>query len=184
MNTIWENFNLNVNCQCISHQARVCFPVFCALLVAVLANSACASRVMHPVAEAERDRSGKFDGTWVVHRLKAPGVQQVGNERFRCPTEGFDFPARVSDGVLHVRRGARSHRTNIGADGRFRLEMPTGGNYRRSRGANANGSEITLVLQGSLAADERGGLYTAGAARLNNHGCEARVRFESTEPKR
>lgn len=149
------------------------------LLLALLTlGIGCATRVNQSIENEARDRTGRFDGPWVVHRLPAARTQIRGRERYACPTEGFDFPVSVRDGVIRVELDGRTHEANVAEDGRFRLVIPTGAEYRRHSGANENNSQITVVLQGSLAEGDRSGLYTLGSARLNNQGCEARARFE------
>ncbi len=83
----------------------------------------------------------------------------------------------VHDGVLKLARYGTVHQANVAHDGSFRLEMPTKSTYKRSRGANNNKSEVTIILQGSLAGDEPSGLHTIGAAYLNNQGCEAKTKY-------
>jgi hypothetical protein len=147
------------------------------LVAALFLSAGCASRVSKPVSDELRDTKLQYEGSWQVHRLKAPRKQTFGRERFNCPVDGFKFAVVVRSGVMEMNFRGKTHKTNVAQDGSFRMEIPTDKSYRRSRGANANKSEITVILQGSLAGDNPAGLYTIGTARLNNQGCEARTKF-------
>jgi len=142
---------------------------FSGLLVVVSVFSAgCATRVNQPVSDELRDSENKYDGRWVMHKLTSPREQEIGRERFRCPTKARQFNANVRDGVLSTTWSGKQYTANVDGAGRFRMEIPSSGSYKRSSGANDNNSEITYIMQGSLAGDDPDGLYTIGTKRLNN----------------
>lgn len=138
----------------------------------------CANRVSRPVSDELRDTQMLYEGRWEVHRLKSPRYQFFGPDRFNCPTDEFKLRLAVRDGVMEMNYGRNTYKTNVASNGSFRLEIPTDGSYKRPSGANDNKSEITVILQGSLAGDKPAGFYTIGTARINNRGCEAPTKFK------
>jgi len=153
-------------------------------LAAILVLSGCANTVSREVADNNRDTSGRYDGTWMVVILPAASIQTIEQWRFQCDGMEGQFPVDVRDGKLFAAKdGDGFHQTNVSRKGKFRLNMPTADMFQESARSSASiyASDVTYIVQGSLAGKQPSGYLTAGVAQFGNNGCTTKLQFELQE---
>ncbi len=145
----------------------------CALLL-----SACASGPSRPVTDAERDQSGQYAGTWNALFEAAPSRLFIHNWEVHCG-KGQEFEARlvVEGGAANMLLFGKMHTTNVGKDGKFRFEVPTGGSVVGRGGSDVGDGSVTYIVTGNLAESEPRGRWTHGVKSMGNTGCNAPVRY-------
>jgi len=149
-----------------------------------LVVSGCANTVLKPVAEADKDQSGQYDGEWLVKVQAAARTQPVEQWIFTCNDMQRELPLRVRDGVASMRDWSDNViDTFINDAGEFRLEIPLGNATREKIGSSSSitGGDNTLIIQGQLAAEKAKGYYTIGVQQFGNNGCTAPVEFAKLE---
>lgn len=148
-------------------------------IVITLSISGCSWIITRPVADADRDSTGNFDGRWMLQLQPNKGRQQVGNAYFIC-----DFKARavhfsVKNGVASMYYGNKKVDTNVSMDGRFRFEIETDRHYSSTRtGEKSIGSSITDIYQGNLSDSSLKGQFIIGKRSENNHGCATKIKIK------
>ena len=148
------------------------------LFLATGSLSTCAAFIVTPVSDADRDTNETFDGHWRMTLVPLNSIQIVGKERFRCDFRTNVSVLSVKHGVAKITGSYPAHVTNVAANGRFRLEIPTENRFRNSRGDNEIKNRVTRIYQGILSGDASTGLYTLGKESLNNAGCSTRMVIE------
>ena len=151
---------------------------FLFVLIIGLSSVGCAGMVSKQVSDAQRDQSGKYDGIWHGKISGGGSIQYIGKQGLRCSKQDATVHFAVKDGKLRVVAGmsTRGGDTNVGIDGKFRLEIPTDQKYSGG-GFNVQKPGVTLIVQGNLAENVKKGLYVVGMGQLNNEGCSYRVGF-------
>jgi len=175
----FKNFSFHSNLFCLSkkplQRAAALTFVFCIILFGV---GGCAGIVVNTVASEDKDQFGRFDGVWRGKIVGGGHIQYVGSQGLRCSKENRTAKFFVNEGKIHSDLGNSKDAggTYISSEGKFRLEIPTTGEYRGSN-FNVQDPSITIVIQGNLADNVRKGLYVAGMGQLNNEGCSYKVAF-------
>lgn len=132
----------------------------------------CASAVLRPVAESDKDPSGSFDGPWQVVINKAPGIQYgPGNWTFNCTGEEGELGLMVRNSVAQISFERRFHEAFVSQSGRFRFEVPLlqAAKSSGTSDSSLDRGEMTLIIRGSL--DEGAGFLTWGVKEFANDGC-------------
>lgn len=148
------------------------------LFICTIALTGCASLIVSPVSDSDRDTENTYDGKWRMTTLPLDSIQTVGKTRFRCEFGKRVAILRVRDGVANVNGRDSKILTNVSSDGKFRLEIPTDRKFTRSNGINEIKNGLTVIYQGILSDGEKSGLYILGKESLNNSGCSTRMIFE------
>ena len=137
--------------------------------------SSCAAFIVSPVSDADRDTNQTFDGHWRMTTAPLNSMQTVGKARFRCDFRKNVSMLRVKDGAAKITGRYPNHVTNVAANGRFRLEIPTENRFRNSRGNNEIKNRVVHIYQGILSEEESTGLFILGKESLNNAGCSTEM---------
>ena len=83
------------------------------------------------IPDSKRVKSDEFDKTYIFKTSPMVKSQTVINQRFNCWSETRGATVTVKDGVMSHRYRNEWYRTNVDAEGRFRLEIPTTISYTR-----------------------------------------------------
>ncbi len=142
----------------------------------------CAGINPTPVADEDRDLTGKYDGQWYLVERPLNSLQSVAGQRFRCKFDSNRTILYVNDGEGRLGRGTNRGVGNIAKDGRFRIVIPTDLFFRSSVGSSEEGQRISYIFQGELSLERSSkGLFTIGKKALNNNGCSTRLTIESAK---
>ncbi len=152
-----------------------------ASLAFVLALQGCASTVLKPVAESNRDVAGSFNGSYQGIVTNTALVQQAqGNWQFNC----HDITGKnvgvisVVDGIATLGEEEGTPTAFVSKNGKFRFEIPlqeVAAAAGTSDATISNGN-ITIILYGSL--DKGAGSMTYGIAEFANNGCTSKVEYK------
>ena len=117
-----------------------CIPVF--LLCGLIAS--CASQGIKSIEPEERDRSGKFDGTWVASANIKRHMTRISNIRLTCYEDSFSLTIRITDGSISTPR-SNNGVGYIKEDGTFYFNWEIENTKKAYMGANRR-----LIISGSL----------------------------------
>ncbi|MBX2825836.1 MAG: hypothetical protein KTR33_13980 [Gammaproteobacteria bacterium] len=147
--------------------------------IAIVLATGCASTVISPISEADKDPNGTYDGSWTGNVLKSPATQYgPGNWTFNCNGKPWDFGFSVAKSVASIDYQKTKHFAYVDKDGRFRFEVPMNNDTKASGTSDASiqrGSR-TMIINGSLKANT--GRITFGIEQFANQGCTAKIAFK------
>ncbi len=124
----------------------------------------------------------RLDGDWQALMGGTDSVQLVEGLRFDCSPFTDSFFMRVQDGVVAGFLQADenySFTASINDSGYFKATIPTNSAYTYKDAQVRRKSAIVLVLEGSLSARDRTGVFVIGDRELGGQGCKTDVRFVS-----
>lgn len=152
------------------------------MLLLVLALQACSTQVKSVVADQFRDQTNQYDGYWNAYTVDTVFNQKVGNWKLSCKTLFEQIPINIQDGILAVNLNDTKYMTNVSANGRFRLEIPTQLKPYSSAASveSLTNAYITLILQGTLKGADPEGRFIVGISSFRNRGCTSRIRYLKT----
>lgn len=135
------------------------------------------------VREADRDTTGRYDGTWTATVEEGQrSWQTFGTWRVRCESEASRSTFDVDGGALSWRadfgEGTETFTTWVDADGDFRVEMPFTRRSDTSHRDGENFERFKLIYRGTLDEAPTTGSYVFGYAQFGYQGCRYRVRYE------
>lgn len=151
------------------------------ICLSIFLLQACATSVLKPVSEADKDPTGAFDGLWKVKIKKAAAVQQgPGNWRFNCGGKADETSVSVNDSVLEMQYRGQFYNTFVNDTGQFRLEVPMSELAKASGTSDSSivAADMTLIVMGSF--EEQSGSLTWGVAEFGNGGCTSYLDLEKS----
>ncbi len=145
----------------------------------LIALTGCSQQVRFAVPDQFRDQANTYDGHWTAYTMETVFNQKVGSWKLSCKSLFEQIPLNVRDGILAVNLNENEYATNISANGRFRLEIPTSLKPDASPASvdNLTNAFITLVLQGTLKGTDPEGRFIVGISTFENRGCTSRIRY-------
>lgn len=151
-------------------------PAVAGLLIVI---QGCASVVLQPVDESNKDQTGSFDGRWTITQEKTTGVQYgAGNWVFSCSGKPGPWGRlKVDDGEVSINFKNKERNTFIGKSGQFRFEVPLEivAEAKGTSDSSVDRGEMTMLLSGSL--KKGSGFLTWGIAEFANNGCTTNLKY-------
>jgi len=140
---------------------------------------ACATTVIRPIGESQKDQSGAFDGTWLMEAKKSAGIQYgPGNWQFNCTHQTGELGVLfVSEGSASMTIAGKAARTFVNQSGQFRFEVPisTTAQTTSTSDSSIDRNKMTLIIAGSL--EQGAGFLTRGIEQFANNGCTTKLGY-------
>lgn len=156
----------------LSHQsARLRFWIQIATPLLFLILAGCVNNPV--VSEADRDKTGSFDGLWLIAAEGRAGVQFSGNETLRCSSLKWKSYLKIEDGKGSASLGYEIWKKSIyiDSDGKFSVSAKTSNSW-------SDNKTLVVNLYGKLEGTTGSGYYTIGRAPFYGSGCRYKVKFE------
>lgn len=147
-------------------------------LLAITLATGCASAVLAPISEANKDPDGRYDGNWIGNVKKSPATQYgPGNWTFNCNGKPWKFNFSVDKSLASIDYQKTNHFAYVDKAGRFRFEVPMNNTTTASGTSDSSitRGDRTMIINGSLKSSS--GRITFGIEQFANQGCSAKVDY-------
>lgn len=154
---------------------NVCFAITCLLMI-----QGCTPILA--VQPKEMSTNVSFDGDWSAVMIDTMPEQRASKLTLDCAHFSESFFVRVSGGIASGYLEADenySFRTYVDESGNFTALIPTATQYQYARKLSTPGSEIVLILRGTLGTDQPTGQFVIADPALRYEGCTTRVKYIS-----